>query len=83
MLSDKQIVTGTVKVTIEEADAVEEFEAFVDGRPVTGIDIFCADPRPPRYEINFNLPEQTPPGIRQLTVRLGHRHLGSFAVTVR
>jgi SAM-dependent methyltransferase len=82
MLSDKQIVTGTVKVTIEEADAVEEFEAFVDGRPVTGIDIFCADPRPPRYEINFNLPEQTPPGIHMLWVRLGRRHLGSFAVTV-
>jgi hypothetical protein len=54
----------------------------VDGRPVTNIDVFCADPRPPRHEINFHLPEGTDPGPRILKMSLGKRSLGSVLIEV-
>jgi len=82
VLFDKRVVTGTIKVTIEEATSVEEFEASVDGRQVAGIDVFCADPRPPRHEINFHLPAGTPPGRHSLSLRLGRRWLGSVEIQV-
>ena len=71
-----------MKVTIEEAADADEFRALVDGVPVTGIDVFCADPRPPRYEINFHLPDGIGPGARTLTMSLGRRALGSHRITV-
>jgi SAM-dependent methyltransferase len=82
VLFDKRSVTGTIKVTIEEATSVEEFEASIDGRHVTNIDIFCADPRPPRHEINFHLPEGTVPGTHSLSMRLGRRWLGAVQIEV-
>jgi hypothetical protein len=82
MLSKAEIVTGTVKVTIEEAAAAEDFRATVDHLPVVDIDVFCADPRPPRYEINFHLPEGIGPGVHALRMTLGRRRLGSHWITV-
>ena len=46
-MSGTQVSSGSVKVTIEEADDLSEFRAEIDGQPVTGIDVFCADPLPP------------------------------------
>ena len=54
-----------MKVTIEEADRPERFSADLAGKPVTGIDIFCADPLPPRYEINFDVPRDTRAGRKR------------------
>jgi SAM-dependent methyltransferase len=82
MLSGKRIASGTVKVTIEETERAALFEATVDGLPVTGIDVFCADPRPPRYEINFQLPPGIEPGPRRLTMSLAGRPLGTVDIEV-
>jgi SAM-dependent methyltransferase len=82
MLSTDRILTGTVKVTIEEAAAADEFSASVDGIPVNDVDVFCADPRPPRFEINFHLPEGIEAGEHTLAMQLGKRFLGSRAITV-
>jgi hypothetical protein len=71
-----------VKVTLEEADQPERFSADLAGKAVTGIDIFCADPLPPRYEINFDLPRDLPPGANELRMRLGERSLGSVVLDV-
>ena len=82
VLAKSEVVTGTVKVTIEEAANTDEFQATVDGTPVTEIDVFCADPRPPRHEINFHLPKDLAAGVHSLQMRLGDRTLGVYPITV-
>jgi ubiquinone/menaquinone biosynthesis C-methylase UbiE len=82
MMSGLQVTTGCVKVTVEEADHPERFSAELSGKQVTGVDIFCADPLPPRYEINFDLPADVAPGANELRMRLGERSLGSVVLNV-
>ena len=81
MLSGLRIVSGTIKVTIEEAAEPETFQAWIDGQVVKNIDVFCADPLPPRYEINFHLPEHCPAGPHLLHMQLGGRKLAPVGVT--
>ena len=82
MLSGTKITSRSVKVTIEEADDLSNFEADIDGAPVEGIDVFCVDPLPPRYEINFGIPASIDCGLHQLTLRLGGRFLGRVLLEV-
>ena len=82
MLSGTRIQTGTVKVTVEETLQPESFSATIDGLPVRNVDIFCADPLPPRHEINFDLPEGLTPGVHVLEMRLGKRFLGACELDV-
>ena len=82
MLSGLRIVSRTLKVTLEEARQPESFRATVSGEPVTGIDIFCADPLPPRYEINFHLPESIGTGAHTMDLWLGRRRLGQIGIEV-
>jgi SAM-dependent methyltransferase len=77
LLSGLRIVSGTVKVIVEEVADPEEFMATVGGRAVTDIDIFCSDPLPPRHEINFNLPAELAPGPHLLEMRCRRRWLGA------
>lgn len=82
MLSGSKIYSGSVKVSIEEAECLESFVAEIDGKPVTGIDTFCVDPLPPRYEVNFDLPETLHPGAHDLNLWLGKRFLGRFPLEI-
>ena len=82
MLAGTRIVSRTVKVTIEELAEPNSFSATISGEPVTGIDIFCADPLPPRYEINFHLPDSVGPGTHSLDLCVGRRRLGQVSVDV-
>jgi hypothetical protein len=82
VMSGKAILSGTVKVTIEETDRPDQFTAEMGGRPVSGLDIFCVDPSLPRYEINFDVPRDLPPGPHELRMRLGERALGSVLLHV-
>jgi hypothetical protein len=82
LLSGLRIVSGTIKVTIEEAGEPETFQAWIDSQPVQSIDVFCADPLPPRYEINFHVPEQCPAGSHLLHMQLGGRKLAPVGVEV-
>jgi SAM-dependent methyltransferase len=81
LLSGTRIVSGTVKVTIEETSHPESFQARINGIPVNQIDIFCADPLPPRYEINLQLP-QVPPGFHNLEMQLGSRKLPAVPIEI-
>jgi SAM-dependent methyltransferase len=83
MLSGIRIVSGTIKVTIEEVRSpAASFQAMIDGQVVQNIDVFCADPLPPRYEINFDLPQQTSPGVHQLSMSLGSRQFAPIQIDV-
>ena len=82
LMSGTRLVTGSVKVTVEEMTDLEAFTADVDGVAVTGIDHFCTDPVPPRYEVNFQIPEAVTAGAHVLRMRVGERHLGAQVVEV-
>jgi SAM-dependent methyltransferase len=75
LVSTQRIESGTMKITIEEVESVDNFVATVDGLPVRDIESLRTDPLASRYEVNFTLPEQTKPGGHVLDVRLGTRPL--------
>jgi SAM-dependent methyltransferase len=82
MLSGQTIVSGTVKVTVEELFDVSDVRAFLNEAEVARVEVFCADPLPPRYEINLFLPEGTAPGPYNLYLQVGTRRLGPLGITV-
>jgi 2-polyprenyl-3-methyl-5-hydroxy-6-metoxy-1,4-benzoquinol methylase len=81
-LSGTRIVSGVVKVFVEELFAPEELVAEVDGRPAVDYSVLCTDPMPPRHEINFRLPEGVGAGQREVVLRTGRRLLGRVTVEV-
>jgi SAM-dependent methyltransferase len=82
LLSGTRIVTGSVKVTLEQVAQPELFRAAVDGKPVLETDPFCTDPLNHRYEINFRLPEGVAPGPHQIDMRLGKRGFAPVGIEV-
>jgi cyclopropane fatty-acyl-phospholipid synthase-like methyltransferase len=82
LLSGSRIVTSTVKITVEEVLAPEAVSATVGGFPVAHLESFCTDPRLPRHEFNFRLPDSLGTGTVDVTVMLGPRILGSIPVEI-
>lgn len=82
LLAGSRIASGFLKVTLEEALDPESLEARVDGAPAAEKEVFCADPAPPRYEINFRLPPQVSPGFHRLELRLGRRKFAPVTIEV-
>jgi hypothetical protein len=82
MMSGNRIVSGVIKVTVEEIINPETFSASIAGESVRNIDIFCADPLPPRFEINFHLPEKHSSGPQHLNIRLGGRQLAPVDIEI-
>ncbi|MEP7362975.1 MAG: class I SAM-dependent methyltransferase [Acidobacteriota bacterium] len=82
LLSGTRIVTGSVKVVLEEVEQPERLRAFVGGVPVPSLDYFCTDPRLPRWEVNFDVPAEAPAGPGSVRMELGARSLGEFAVEI-
>jgi ubiquinone/menaquinone biosynthesis C-methylase UbiE len=82
LMSGTRIVTRIIKATIEETGDPSTFQAWIDGQPVKNIDIFCADPLPPRYEINFEPPDGIDPGTYQLVMQLQNRRLAPISIEI-
>ncbi len=82
LLSGKKIVTGTIKVVLEEVERPEEFRASLGGRPVEDFDIFCVDPRIPKYEINFSVPPEFTNGRIFLNARVGKRRFAPIELEI-
>ncbi|MEK7405801.1 MAG: class I SAM-dependent methyltransferase [Acidobacteriota bacterium] len=82
LLSGTRIVSRSVKVNIEEVAHPEQFEASVDGLPVTDLEHFCTDPRPPLHEVNFSLPGTLGAGAHQLEMRIGQRSFAPVPIEV-
>jgi ubiquinone/menaquinone biosynthesis C-methylase UbiE len=75
LVSAQRIESGTMKITVEEVESVDNFVATVDGLPVRDIESLRTDPLASRFEVNFSLPARTKPGGHVLDVRLGNRPL--------
>jgi SAM-dependent methyltransferase len=82
LLSASRIVTGIVKVTIEDVTHADEFRATVDGLDVLNTDAFCVDPSYQRYEFNFHLPRNLSSGPHTVQVVLGRRALAPLPIEV-
>lgn len=82
LMSGPRIETRSVKLTLEEVTELEQFSACVDGTPVVDLDFFCTDPLPPRFEVNFKLPDEIAPGGHSLEMRLGKRVVAPIAIEV-
>jgi hypothetical protein len=54
----------------------------VDGFPVSGLELFCTDPRPQRFEMNFLLPEEVGPGTRNVELKIGRRRMPPLPIEV-
>ncbi|MCP5111620.1 MAG: methyltransferase domain-containing protein [bacterium] len=73
LLSGKKIVSGTVKVVLEETERLDELEVKVGGHRVNQVETFCTDPRLPKHEVNFRVPETVTSGTQRLDLRLGKK----------
>lgn len=81
-LSGTRIVSGSVKLFVEELFEPETLRASLDGEPARDYSILCTDPMPPRHEINFRLPEGARPGAGLLRIEAGKRLIGVVPVEV-
>lgn len=82
LMSGQRIESGLIKVSIEEAEAMEGFSATVDGVAAEQIETFRADPLTGRWEVNFQVPGSTGPGGHVLEIRLGPRLLSKTGIEV-
>jgi SAM-dependent methyltransferase len=82
LLSGNRIVTGLVKVTMEEVADAAAFHATVDGLGALDIDSFCTDPVMQRWEFNFRLPPSISNGPHQVAISLGRRSVASVPIEV-
>jgi hypothetical protein len=82
LVAGLRIETRSVKMMIEEVARPHEIEASIGGQPVADLEFFCTDPRPQRFEVNFHLPEDLPPGPHDLEVRIGRRKLAPITLEI-
>ncbi|MBI3680776.1 MAG: class I SAM-dependent methyltransferase [Acidobacteria bacterium] len=72
LLCGTRIVTGAVKVTMEELAEPGDAQFRIDGRRISEIAVHCADPRPPRFEFIFRL-DDVDAGVHLLEIQAGRR----------
>jgi hypothetical protein len=77
-----RITSRSVKVVIDDLNRPHELAAFLDGRPVEDLELFCTDPRPQRFEVNFRLPENVTDGTHILELVLERRRFAPVTLTV-
>jgi ubiquinone/menaquinone biosynthesis C-methylase UbiE len=75
--------TGVLKVQMEEVSSPDSVAATVDDQPVARLDILRTDPRPPRHELNVELPHGLSPGTHILQIRVGPRRVLRANIVVR
>jgi ubiquinone/menaquinone biosynthesis C-methylase UbiE len=75
--------TGVVKVQIEEVLSPDSVTATIDHQPVAHLDIYRTDPRPPRYNLDIELPRDLPPGPHTLQIHVGPRRVLPANIVVR
>ena len=75
LVQHDHVSTGYVKVVVEEIGDPAAMAVFIDSYPAKDLEIKCTDPVPPRYELNFALPDGVPSGPHTLHIRAAHRAL--------
>jgi SAM-dependent methyltransferase len=82
LLSGTRIVTGLVKIAMQEVSDAAQFRATIDGLDALQIQSFCTDPVWRRYEFNFRLPSRITPGRHEVLVSLGKRTFAPLEIEV-
>jgi SAM-dependent methyltransferase len=82
LLSGSRIVSGCVKVFLEEVPSAEGFHASFDGEPAEGLDSFCIDPLIPRFEVNFLVPATVSGGAHRLEMGYCGRQFAPIPIEV-
>ena len=82
LIQHNRISTGFVKAVVEEIADPSTVSVRIDSSPGKGLEVKCTDPVPPRYELNFSLPEALPPGRHTLRIQAGSRSLMPQAIEV-
>ncbi len=82
LMAGTTIQTRAVKIVVEDLMSPDEFGAEIGGLPAEDLEIFCTDPRPQRFEVNFRLPEQIGTGRYNLNLHIGRRKLAPIALDV-
>jgi hypothetical protein len=81
LVQHDRVSTGFVKVVVEEiADSSGVFVS-IDSLPAKDLELKCTDPVPPRYELNFALPDLAP-GRHTLQIQAGKRPLMPRAIDI-
>lgn len=80
MIQKNRSTTGSVKVQLDEIMQPEAISATIAGLPVRDWEIRCTDPLPPRYEVNFRLPEGLRAGKHEMRVTIGQRVLAPVEI---
>jgi SAM-dependent methyltransferase len=73
LLSGSTITSGCIKAVIEELARPDELTAQLAGRPMGDTETFCTDPRLPKWEVNFRVPEDVQSGACELELSLSRR----------
>ena len=81
-LSGTRIVSGCIKLFVEELFDPDTLVASVDGKLAEDYSILCTDPMPPRHEINFRLAADTGVGPKLLRLEAGRRLIGLVPIEV-
>ncbi len=83
LVQENATSTGLLKIQLEEVSSPDSVSAAVDDQPVARLAILRTDPRPPRYELNVELPKGLAPGQHTLQVRVGRRRVLQANIVVR
>ncbi|MCW5977334.1 MAG: methyltransferase domain-containing protein [Bryobacteraceae bacterium] len=83
LLSGTTIGSGCVKVVLEEVAHPEDLRAAVEGQALGAKEVFCTDPRLPKYEVNFRIPENLAAGPARLELAIGRRSFPAVDLEVR
>jgi ubiquinone/menaquinone biosynthesis C-methylase UbiE len=74
LVQHDRVSTGFVKVVVEEIGDPSAVFVAIDSLPAKDLELKCTDPVPPRYELNFVLPDLSP-GRHTLQIQAGKRSL--------
>ncbi len=75
--------TGLLKIQLEEVSSPDSVTASIDDQPVVHLDILRTDPRPPRHELNIEVPRGLSDGSHELQIRIGTRRALRANIVVR
>jgi len=81
LLSGSRIVSGIVKVTMDEVARAADFRAAVDALPAR-VEAFCIDPVAQRWEFSFHLPNGVARGRHGVSISLGRRAFPPIPIEV-
>ncbi|WP_051670418.1 methyltransferase domain-containing protein [Bryobacter aggregatus] len=81
-LSGQRIISGCVKLFVEELLEPESLVATIDGEPAYEYSILCTDPLPPRHEINFRIAAEAGVGSKILRLEAGRRLIGLVPIEI-